>query len=275
MIIQRDMPFIVKGTANANEDIVVRFNKKSIKTKANYNGKWEVCFDTIRVDGKKHKLTITSKNKSLSFKNILVGEVILCSGNCKPTYDNQHTTDFVKNHNDDIRIYYMETPAVTKVVSDLENMNSIEEEIINDCYLYWPTIWQTINEDNIDYYKSSYHLARKISDSLQMPVGLIYNIVEDMPIESFIDRKTLEWHPTLLNILYEWRNKDKIMDYCHPYEPSYIYHRGFAPLSSFTIGSAIWFMKHSDDDIESIKISALIDSWRKTWNNEELPFYIQ
>ena len=275
MVVQRDMPFVVKGTANANEDIVVRFNKKSIKTKANYNGKWEVCFDTIRVDGKKHKLTITSKNKSLSFKNILVGEVILCSGNHKPTYDNQHSTDLAQNYNDDIRIYYMETPKVSKVVADLEKMNSIEKEIINNYYLYWPTTWQSINEDNIDYYKSSYHLARNISDSLQMPVGLIYNIVEDIPIESFIDRKTLEWHPTLLDILYEWRNTDKVMDYCHPYEPSYIYYRGIAPLSSFPIGSVICFMKNYDDNIESIKISALIDSWRKTWNNKDLPFYIQ
>ena len=275
MVVQRDMPFVVKGTANANEDIVVRFNKKSIKTKANYNGKWEVCFDTIRVDGKKHKLTITSKNKSLSFKNILVGEVILCSGNHKPTYDNQHSTDLAQNHNDNIRIYYMESPKVSKVVADLEKMNSIEKEIINNYYLYWPTTWQSINEDNIDYYKSSYHLARKISDSLQMPVGLIYNIVEDIPIESFIDRKTLEWHPTLLDILYEWRNTDKVMDYCHPYEPSYIYYRGIAPLSSFPIGSVICFMKNYDDNIESIKILALIDSWRKLWNDKDLPFYIK
>ena len=276
MVIQRDMPFIVKGTANANEDIVVRFNKKSIRTKADYNGKWEVCFDTTKVDGKKHKLTITSKNKSLSFKNILVGEVILCSGNYKPTYANQQPTDFVKNHNDDIRIYYMETPDVSKVVADLENMDFTEKEIINNYYLYWPTIWQSIKEDNIDYYESSCHLARKISDSLQMPVGLIYNIVEDMPIESFIDRKTIEWHPTLLDILYEWRNKDKVIDYCHPYEPSYIYYRGIAPLSSFSIGSVIWFMKHSDDDnLESIKMSALIDSWCKTWNDKDLPFNVK
>lgn len=275
MVVQRDMPFVVKGTANAYEDIVVRFNKKTLKTQASDDGKWEVCFDTIKVDGKKHSLTIKSKNKSLTFKNILVGEVVLCSGNYNSTNNSQQTTDFDERNNDNIRIYYMESPKVSKVVADLEKMNSIEKEIINNYYLYWPTTWQSINEDNIDYYESSYHIARKISDSLQMPIGLIYNVVEDMPIESFIDRKTLEWHPTLLDILYEWRNKDKVIDYCHPYEPSYIYHRGIAPLSPFPIGSVIWFMKHSDDDLESIKMSALIDSWRKTWNNKDLPFYIK
>ena len=170
----------------------------------------------------------------------------------------------------------MESPSVSKVVNDMENMTPIEREIINEYYLYWSTTWQVIGEDNIDYYESSYHLASKISDSLQMPIGLIYNIVEDLPIESFIDRKTLEWHQTLLNILYEWRNKDNILDYCHPYEPSYIYYRGIAPLSSFSIGSVIWYMKHYEDsELEDIKMSALIDSWRKTWNNKDLPFYIK
>lgn len=261
MVIQHDMPFIVKGTANAYEDIIVRFDKKTIKTQTDHNGKWEVCFDTTKVDGKKHKLTITSKSKSLTFKNLLVGEVILCSGNCKSIVNGQQTTDIIKLHENNVRLYYMESIDT----SDVSNIESI-----------WSASWETINEDNIDLYASSYILAAKISDSLQMPVGLIYNVVEGVPIESFIDRKTLEWHPTLLNILYEWRNKDKVMNYCHPHEPSYIYYRGIAPLSSFSIGSVIWFMEHSNDtEFESIIMSAMIDSWRKTWNNKDLPFYIK
>lgn len=261
MVIQHDMPFIVKGTANAYEDIIVRFDKKTIKTQTDHNGKWEVCFDTTKVDGKKHKLTITSKSKSLTFKNLLVGEVILCSGNCKSIVNGQQTTDIIKLHENNVRLYYVESIDT----SDVSNIESI-----------WTASWETTNEDNIDLYASSYILAAKISDSLQMPVGLIYNVVEGVPIESFIDRKTLEWHPTLLNILYEWRNKDKVMNYCHPHEPSYIYYREIAPLSSFSIGSVIWFMEHSNDtEFESIIMSALIDSWRKTWNNKDLPFYIK
>ena len=261
MVIQHDMPFIVKGTANAYEDIIVRFDKKTIKTQTDHNGRWEVCFDTTKVNGRKHKLTITSKSKSLTFKNLLVGEVILCSGNCKSIVNGQQTTDIIKLHENNVRLYYMESIDT----SDVSNIESI-----------WSASWETTNEDNIDLYASSYILAAKISDSLQMPVGLIYNVVEGVPIESFIDRKTLEWHPTLLNILYEWRNKDKVMNYCHPHEPSYIYYRGIAPLSSFSIGSVIWFMEHSNDtEFESIIMSAMIDSWRKTWNNKDLPFYIK
>ena len=276
MVIQHNMPFIVKGTANAYEDIVVRFNKKTIKTQSGDDGKWEVSFDTTKVDCKKHKLTIRSNNKSLTFKNILIGEVILCSGNIRSTGNSQQTSEFKNHNNDDIRIYYMESPSASKVVNDIENMTPIDMDIINNYYFYYPTTWQVINKDYIDHYVSSYQLATKISDSLQMPVGLIYNVVDNAPIESFIDRKTLEWHPTLLNILYEWRNKDNILHYCHPYEPSYFYYRSIAQLSTLPIGSVIWYMKHIDDtEFEYIKMSTLIDSWRKTWNKEDLPFYIK
>ena len=276
MVIQHGVPFIVKGTANANDDINVRFNKKTIRTQADDKGKWTVCFDTIKVDGKRHKLTITSKNKSLTFKNILVGEVILCSGNYKSTDNYQQSTDFGTYYNDNIRLYYMEAPNASKIVDDIENMCLAEKKIMNDWYFYLPTAWQIIDEDNFDYYASSYLLASKISDSLQMPVGLIYNVIEDVPIESFIDRKTLEWHPSLLNILYEWRSKDNTLDYCHPYEPSYFYYRGITQLSSFSIGSVIWYMKHSEvSELETIKMSALIESWQRTWNSKNLPFIIR
>ena len=121
--------------------------------------------------------------------------------------------------------------------------------------------------------ETSYNIGVKISYSLQMPVGLIYNAVEGAPIESFIDRKTLEWHPILINVLYEWRNADKVKDHLHPYEPSYLYQCGIKPLESFQINSVLWFEKDADFDtdtdydLDSVKKSALMDSWRKTWED--------
>ena len=102
---------------------------------------------------------------------------------------------------------------------------------------------------------------------MQMPVGLIYNVVEGAPIESFIDRKTLEWHPTLINVLYEWRNTDNTKDHLEVYEPSYQYQCGIKPLGSFQINSVIWFEDDSDidSDLDSIKKSALIESWKKVF----------
>lgn len=232
MVIQRDKPFVVQGIANAKDKILVRFDKKTIITETDENGKWEVTFDTLKVDGKKHTLTIdTDSDDRMEFKNIVVGEVILCSGNIKTTDNRQRTTDFVQKH---ILLYDTET-----------------EE------------WKS----EVDCHSEIYNKGLMISDSLQMPVGLIYNVVEDAPIESFIDRKTLEWHPTLIDVLYEWRNADNVKEYLEPNEPSYNYDKFIRPLTSFSIGSAIWLDGDSgtDADLDSIKKTALIESWRKVF----------
>ena len=241
MVIQRDKPFVVKGLANTGEEISVSLGKQKIKTKAGDDGRWEVTFDALKVDGKNHKLTIKSKDKTLSFKNIVVGEVILCSGNKMSKDESQKTKDFDHNPNNDIRLHYMD--------SDISSSWVKIEDIRSHVY-----IGETL-----------YNVGVKISDSLQMPVGLIYKVVEDAPIESFIDRKTLEWHPILIDVLYEWRNADNVKEHLDSNEPSYNYDKLIAPLSSFPINSVIWFEDDSDidSDLDSIKKSALIESWKK------------
>lgn len=241
MVIQRDKPFIVKGLANAGEEVSVNLDKQKIKTEAGDDGKWEVTFDAFKVDGKKHKLTFKSKDKTLSFKNIVVGEVILYSGNKMSKDESQKTKDFDHSTNNDIRLHYMDSDISSSWVK------------IEDIRPYVST-GETL-----------YNVGAKISDSLQMPVGLIYNIIEDAPIESFIDRKTLEWHPILIDVLYEWRNADNVKEHLDSNEPSYNYDKLIAPLSSFPINSVIWFENNSDidSDLDSIKKSALIESWKK------------
>ena len=254
MVIQHDKPFVVKGTADAGDEVTInlvetsslwRLNKQKIKTTTGDDGKWEVVFDAPKVDGKSYTLTIdTDSDDRIQFKNIVVGEVVLCSGNSMSTDNRQRTTDFVADFND-IRLCYMDSDISSSWVK------------IEDIRPYVST-GETL-----------YNIGAKISDSLQMPVGLIYMVVEDAPIESFIDRKTLEWHPILIDVLYEWRNADNTKDCLHPYEPSYQHQLRIKPLESFQINSVLWFgddYDYGDDyDLDSMKESALIESWRKVW----------
>lgn len=252
MVIQRDKPFVVKGLANTGDEISVSLDKQKIKTEAGDDGRWEVTFDALKVDGKKHTLTIDTDSDSdsrIEFKNIAVGEVILCSGNKMSKDESQKTKDFDHSTNNDIRLHYMDSDISSSWVKieDIRSYDSMGETL--------------------------YDIGVKISDSLQMPVGLIYNIIEDAPIESFIDRKTLEWHPILIDVLYEWRNADNVKEHLDSNEPSYNYDKLIAPLSSFPINSVIWFEDDTDSDsntdtdsdLDSIKKSALIESWKNVF----------
>ncbi|MDP2162531.1 MAG: hypothetical protein Q8K02_18770, partial [Flavobacterium sp.] len=78
MVLQRNTPIPVWGTAKANEKIEVRFNSQVKKTKADKNGKWQVYLDSENAGGP-FKLIIKGKN-TIEIKDVLVGEVWLCTG---------------------------------------------------------------------------------------------------------------------------------------------------------------------------------------------------
>jgi sialate O-acetylesterase len=129
-----------------------------------------------------------------------------------------------------------------------------------------------------------------LSDSLDVPVGLILNAVGGSPTEAWIDRKTLEFE--FPDILTDWRNNDFIQDWArgraslnikksdnkqqrHPYEPCYLYEAGIRPLEKFPIRGIIWYQGESNaHNMEAHEklFTLLADSWRRNWS-EELPLY--
>src|SRR4051812_7416129 len=78
MVLQRDMPVPVWGTAAPGEEVTVNFLKQTGKTKADAKGGWKVTLDRLTAGGP-HEMTIAGKNQVV-FKDVLVGEVWLCSG---------------------------------------------------------------------------------------------------------------------------------------------------------------------------------------------------
>ena len=78
MVLQRNTLIPIWGTAKANEKIEIYFNKQVKKTKADKNGKWIVRLDNETAGGP-YNLIIKGSN-IFEIKNILVGEVWLCSG---------------------------------------------------------------------------------------------------------------------------------------------------------------------------------------------------
>src|SRR5687767_12873126 len=78
MVLQRNLANPVWGWADPNETITVAIGNQKKQATADANGKWMVKLDKLDAGGP-HELVVTGK-KTLSFKNVLVGEVWICSG---------------------------------------------------------------------------------------------------------------------------------------------------------------------------------------------------
>ena len=294
MVIQQRKPFTVSGTANAGDEITVKLGRQKRKATTGDDGCWEVTFDAMKADGKSYKLTVECGKAKLSFENIVVGEVWLCSGQSNMAFmvkESSHKEQSLANvEGKDIRLYDMKP----RVVTDNIEWDSASLAALNRHEYYKPTAWQLQNTQNVsDFSAVAYHFGVMLADSLKVPIGLICNAVGGAPAEAFIDRKTLEFSPTLVDILYNWRENDMIQDWCrgrakqniakstnklqrHPYEPCYLYENGIAPIACYPISGAIWYQGESNAhnvELHEVIFPTLVDSWRRTWNDPFMPFY--
>ena len=295
MVIQRGKPFVVKGTANTGDKVTVKLGKHKIKAQTNDRGEWEVTFDPMPADGKCYTMTVECGKEKITYKNVVVGEVWLCSGQSNMAFmveESSHKEQSLANVEDkDIRLYDMKPRVLTNNIA----WDSIDLVRLNNHDYYLPTTWQLQDKENVSGFSAvAYHFGAMLADSLGVPVGLICNAVGGAPAEAFIDRKTLEFHPVLVDILYNWKENDMIQDWCrgrakqniaknsnnqqqrHPYEPCYLYETGIMPIAHYPIKGAIWYQGESNAhniELHEVIFPTLIDSWRRTWNDEEMPFY--
>ena len=293
MIIQRNQPFTLSGTADAGAKVTAKLGKERLSTRAGDNGKWQLEFAPLK-SGTGLTLQVKSNDKEIAFTGIAVGEVWLCSGQSnmafmlKESRNSQRHIDSSAKRN--IYVYNMKPRVITNAIS----WDTTELARLNRHDYYQPAQWQKLSPENAAEFSAvAYHFGAMLSDSLDVPVGLICNAVGGATAEAFIDRRCMENHPNLVDILYNWRQNDFVQPWVrqrasqniangnnplqrHPYEPCYLYETAIAPLATYPIKGAIWYQgesnAHNAEAYEAL-FETMLKSWRETWNNDTMPFY--
>ena len=79
MVLQQGAPVPVWGTADAGEQVTVSAGDQNATATAGADGKWVVKIGPLAAGGQPLELKISGKN-TLTIKDVLVGEVWVCSG---------------------------------------------------------------------------------------------------------------------------------------------------------------------------------------------------
>jgi sialate O-acetylesterase len=80
MVLQQGIKVPVWGNAIPGEEITVSFNSQIVKTVADADGKWSLKLKPMKANAVPEKMVISSNKSMLTFSNVLVGEVWICSG---------------------------------------------------------------------------------------------------------------------------------------------------------------------------------------------------
>ena len=181
MVLQRNKLIPVWGWADAKERITIQFNHQTKTVVTDKNGKWMIKLDNEAAGGP-YQLIIKGKN-SITFNNVLVGEVWICSGQSN-----------------------MEMP-----IEGWGKINNYEQEIKNANYpqirhIKIPNTISTKPEEDItsgewkicspqtagDFTATGYFFARELYKELNIPIGLINTSWGGTQVESWTSREAFE-----------------------------------------------------------------------------------
>lgn len=291
MVMQRGAKHKIQGTANINEEVSVNIGNQHRTTKTDENGKWSVTIDSLSTS-MNYTLKVSTKNKSLIFNDILIGDVWICSGQSNMAFKMsqafQSQTDLKSARSSKLRLFNMQPNEETNKLT----WDSTTLVKVNNHDYFQSTNWTEVSPESARNFSAiGYYFGQMLSDSLAIPIGLIQNAIGGSPTESWIDRKTLECNDKLVDILYDWRKNDMMQDWVrqraseniqlsqnplqrHPFEPAYLYETAIKPLVDFAVKGVIWYQGESNAHNAELHVSlftAMIESWRSTWSTN-MPF---
>jgi len=299
MVLQQGMKVSIWGWAEPGEKVAVGGNWQSLgwHTTADKDGRWMVKIKPPKAGGP-YKMTINGKN-TITIKNILVGEVWVCSGQSNMERSVKRSAnaeqEIVSANYPNIRLF-----AVRKTIADSPQ---------TDCSGNWSSCSP---ETVADFSAAAYFFGRELHSRLGVGVGLIQTCWGGTPAEAWTRHEVLASDPELKPIVDRfdeaWGNYLKaINDYTQeliswlsaaekahveggqipgepdkprspsgPRTPSRLYNAMIAPLVPYGIRGAIWYQGESNTGRawQYRKLfPAMIENWRNDWGQGDFPFY--
>ena len=262
MVLQQKTEAPIWGMADPGKTVTLKtsWDKKSYSVKSDREGHWLAKVKTPKAGGP-YSITI-SDGKALSLKDVLIGEVWLCSGQSNMEmpmkgFGNQPVLGSNKaiatSHNDDIRL------ITVKKDKNLEALSDFEAE------------WEECIPGNVsEFSATAYFFGRMIQQTLGVPVGLICSSWGGTRIEPWISESGLQdfdWVPKPAN------SEDGSLS---PQTPTVLFNAMINPMVGYGMRGAIWYQGESNrnqPEKYSELMQALVKNWRAKWDIGDFPFY--
>lgn len=190
MVLQRGMPVPVWGKATPGQQVTVRFAGQSKSAKADDAGRWQVKLDPLKASSKGATLSISGK-ATLTFTDVLVGEVWICSGQSN------------------MQMGYSGVPELKALLPDAQ-AKPIRHFAVTTFVAFEPIEncrgnWSTHPASSAVAFGLSYYLH----EILQVPVAVIQTCWGSSSIEGWMPRDMSKQLPHYAEILKKFESNDR------------------------------------------------------------------
>ena len=279
-VLQREIAIPVWGTADPGEKVSVEFNGQSLSTVADGSGNWMVKLNAVKAGG-----PYVLKINALELKNILIGDVWICSGQSNMEWRLKQTT------NADVDVAAANYPKIRFFQVPRKEIDA-EQSTVNSS-------WKECTPENAANFSAiGYFFGRDLHKNLNVPIGLINNAVGGSPAESWMSNAVLngdseykqfhEAYPKLIENHPKALEKHKLVVEKakaegtkapnapgKPWMPSGLYNGMLTPLAPYAIKGAIWYQGESNAGRAyqyRRLFPVMIKNWRDKWGQGDFPF---
>jgi sialate O-acetylesterase len=190
MVFQRDSDIRVWGWADPGEKISASLGGNTKSVNADGQGNWRIDLPAMRAGGP-FVLRVQGK-KTLQFKDVLIGEVWVASGQSNMTFALNGATggaeEIPKAEYEEIRFFTV--PQGISLAPQIDTS---------------PAEWMVCSPETTKAFSAvSYFFARDLYRALRVPVGIILSARPGTAAEEWTDPEVLRSEPGLKSILQTW-----------------------------------------------------------------------
>jgi sialate O-acetylesterase len=296
MVLQQGIKVPVWGWAAPGDTVKVNIANQSVQAAAGKDGRWRVNLEPLK-PGAVLQMTVTSNGKGVLFKNVLVGEVWLGSGQSNMTMavsvSASHETEVKSANYPEIRLFTVATNPTETPQADCRGS------------------WVVCTPKTVEGFSATlYFFGLNVHKDLKTPVGLIHSSYGGTGIGSWMSLESVQSDPAFAGTITAWKAakadhakavaeyepalaawkaqaarakaagqpvppEPKKPAYLPQYLPMGLYNGMIAPLVPYGLRGVVWYQGESDagDGVVYRKqLPAMIQDWRKSWGLGDFPF---
>ncbi len=302
MVLERNMPVPVWGTASPGETVTVTFNGQTRSTTAAPDGRWMVRLDKLTAGGP-YEMQIAGKN-TVVLHDILVGEVWLAAGQSNMAFTVSSKAQFFAGMLDEDKVITAANHPNIRMFTVATVKSLAPQETVSGS-------WAVCSPQSVGAFSAiGYIFARELEERLHVPVGIVTVAFGSSTAESWLPREALLADPALKPMLdrfdaleaFSKTHSHATVGEAPPapeplngqpmppstilrdpaedqHEPTVMFNGMLHPVIPYALRGVLWYQGESivggaaGVELYPHAMETLVKTWRGLWGEGDFPFY--
>lgn len=265
IVIQQNADVAFWGAGRKGDTITITssWSTDTVKCRVGMDGKWRTHYHTPAATWDRQSMRFRdTSGSSTGLYGIYIGEVWIASGQSNMEFPVNGWGGSPSLDKDSLVAAAAKYDGKIKIVTIPEKYNRYPQDST-------AIKWQNCTSSTVGTFSCvGFVFASMLSDSLNVPVGIINASYGGSSVEAWCSRETIE---SFGNITIN----DATFTTMNQRVPTVNYNGLIKPIEGYTARGFIWYQgeANANQTTYARRFSTMIRDWRKAWGNQNMPFY--